>query len=85
MDNTRNNKAKENREYLWSLRDTLKAADIGAVEQEHDIEIEQDDGLTNLATLVPDEVIYNVNDYETRQFDGCLLFGDVSGSNCITK
>lgn len=33
-----------------------------------------------LASLVPDEVIYNMNDYSIKEFDGCLLFGDVSGT-----
>lgn len=32
-----------------------------------------------LASLVPDEIIYNVNDYSNRHYDCCLLFGDVSG------
>lgn len=32
-----------------------------------------------LASLVPDEIIYNVNDYSHRHYDCCLLFGDVSG------
>lgn len=32
-----------------------------------------------LASLVPDEIIYNVNDYSNRPYDVCLLFGDVSG------
>ncbi|XP_076268027.1 adenylate cyclase type 10-like [Rhynchophorus ferrugineus] len=31
------------------------------------------------ASLVPDEVIYHINDYSRRYFEGCLLFGDVSG------
>lgn len=34
-----------------------------------------------LASLVPDEIIYNVNDYSHRYYDSCLLFGDVSGKN----
>lgn len=33
-----------------------------------------------LASLVPDEIIYNVNDYTHRHYDSCLLFGDVSGN-----
>lgn len=32
-----------------------------------------------MASLVPDEIIYNVNDYSIRCYDACLLFGDVSG------
>lgn len=32
-----------------------------------------------LASLVPDEIIYNVKDYSKRSYDVCLLFGDVSG------
>ncbi|RZC42671.1 adenylate cyclase type 10-like [Asbolus verrucosus] len=32
-----------------------------------------------MASLVPDEVIYNVNDYSHRRYDACFLFGDVSG------
>ena len=32
-----------------------------------------------MASLVPDEVIYNVEDYNHRQYDACFLFGDVSG------
>lgn len=31
------------------------------------------------ASLVPDEVIYHIHDYSRRNFDACLLFGDVSG------
>ncbi|KAJ8924439.1 hypothetical protein NQ315_007236 [Exocentrus adspersus] len=39
-----------------------------------------DEGHTRiLASLVPDEIIYNIGDYSKRDFDGCLLFGDVSG------
>lgn len=38
-----------------------------------------------LASLVPDEIIYNVNDYENRNYDACLLFGDVSGNNYISN
>ncbi|KYB27283.1 Adenylate cyclase type 10-like Protein [Tribolium castaneum] len=32
-----------------------------------------------MASLVPDEVIYNVDDYTHRKYDACFLFGDVSG------
>lgn len=32
-----------------------------------------------LASLVPDEIIFNVNDYSPRPYNVCLLFGDVSG------
>lgn len=32
-----------------------------------------------LASLVPDEIIYNITDYSHRHYDACLLFGDVSG------
>ncbi|XP_044265856.1 adenylate cyclase type 10-like isoform X2 [Tribolium madens] len=32
-----------------------------------------------MASLVPDEVIYNVDDYRHRKYDACFLFGDVSG------
>ncbi|CAG9821448.1 unnamed protein product, partial [Phaedon cochleariae] len=39
-----------------------------------------DEGHTRImASLVPDEIIYNVADYSKREFEGCLLFGDVSG------
>ncbi|KAF5300893.1 hypothetical protein FQR65_LT09056 [Abscondita terminalis] len=39
-----------------------------------------DDHVTKiLASLVPDEIIYNVNDYTNRCYNVCLLFGDVSG------
>lgn len=34
-----------------------------------------------MASLVPDEVIYNVNDYNHREYDACFLFGDVSGKS----
>jgi hypothetical protein len=34
-----------------------------------------------MASLVPDEVIYNVDDYSHRQYDACFLFGDVSGND----
>lgn len=44
----------------------------------------QDDHQTKvLASLVPDEIIYNVNDYTHRHYDSCLLFGDVSGTYII--
>lgn len=32
-----------------------------------------------LASLVPDEIIFDCNDYTHRPYDACLLFGDVSG------
>ncbi|KAB0803414.1 hypothetical protein PPYR_00384 [Photinus pyralis] len=32
-----------------------------------------------LATLIPDEIIYNVSDLSKRRYDACLLFGDISG------
>lgn len=32
-----------------------------------------------MASLVPDEVIYNIKDYSRREFDACLMIGDVSG------
>ncbi|KAJ3648253.1 hypothetical protein Zmor_020070 [Zophobas morio] len=32
-----------------------------------------------MASLVPDEVIHNVEDYSHRQYEACFLFGDVSG------
>lgn len=39
-----------------------------------------DEGHTRImASMVPDEIIYNIGDYSKRDFDGCLLFGDVSG------
>lgn len=34
-----------------------------------------------MASLVPDEIIYNVNDYSIKSYDACFLFGDVSGEN----
>lgn len=41
-----------------------------------------DEGHTRiLASMVPDEIIYNIGDYSKRDFDGCLLFGDVSGES----
>lgn len=41
-----------------------------------------DEGHTRtMASLVPDEIIYNIGDYSKRDFDGCLLFGDVSGKD----
>lgn len=33
-----------------------------------------------LASLVPDEIIFDCNDYTHRPYDACLLFGDVSGT-----
>ncbi|CAG9833176.1 unnamed protein product [Diabrotica balteata] len=32
-----------------------------------------------MASLVPDEIIYNIGDYSMKDLDACLLFGDVSG------
>lgn len=32
-----------------------------------------------MASLVPDEIIYNISDYSKREFDACLMIGDVSG------
>ena len=39
-----------------------------------------------MASLVPDEVIHNVEDYSHRQYEACFLFGDVSGRDqfCMT-
>lgn len=36
-----------------------------------------------LASLVPDEIIFQVNDYSHRHYDACLLFGDVSGTSIV--
>lgn len=33
-----------------------------------------------MASLVPDEIIYNIGDYSKRELEACLLFGDVSGT-----
>ena len=33
-----------------------------------------------VASLVPDEVIYHINDYRRKKYDACFLFGDVSGT-----
>ena len=39
-----------------------------------------DEGKTKvLASLVPDEIVFDCNDYSDRPYDVCLLFGDVSG------
>nr|CAI5849851.1 unnamed protein product [Callosobruchus analis] len=39
-----------------------------------------EEGLTRtMASLVPDEILYNINDYTKRDLEACLLFGDVSG------
>lgn len=38
-----------------------------------------DNNVKVMASLVPDEIIYNVKDYSIRKYDACLLFGDVSG------
>ncbi|XP_050306071.1 adenylate cyclase type 10-like isoform X2 [Anthonomus grandis grandis] len=39
----------------------------------------EEDQTRIFASLVPDEVIYHITDYTRRNFDACLLFGDVSG------
>ncbi|KAL1513756.1 hypothetical protein ABEB36_003124 [Hypothenemus hampei] len=39
----------------------------------------EEDHTRIFASLVPDEVIYHIHDYSRRNFDACLLFGDVSG------
>ncbi|KAK4883887.1 hypothetical protein RN001_000158 [Aquatica leii] len=38
-----------------------------------------------LASLVPDEIIYNVNDYSNRSYDMCVLLGDVSGFTDLSE
>ncbi|XP_060536145.1 adenylate cyclase type 10-like [Cylas formicarius] len=55
---------------LKSIASIGKSFDFGHTEEDH---------TRIFASLVPDEVIYNINDYSKRQFDACLLFGDVSG------
>ncbi|KAL3270905.1 hypothetical protein HHI36_021414 [Cryptolaemus montrouzieri] len=37
------------------------------------------------ASLIPDEVIQNVNDYSHKHYNACLLFGDVSGFTELTE
>lgn len=32
-----------------------------------------------MASLVPDEIIYNFSDYSTREYNAALMFADVSG------
>lgn len=34
-----------------------------------------------LASLLPDEVLQDVNDYSHKNYNACLLLGDVSGKN----
>ncbi|VEN34229.1 unnamed protein product, partial [Callosobruchus maculatus] len=35
-----------------------------------------EEGLTRtMASLVPDEILYNINDYTKRDLEACLLFG----------
>lgn len=54
---------------------------LGARKSRYMVEILQrnDDQTKLMASLVPDEVIYNVDDYSHREYDACFLFGDVSG------
>lgn len=47
--------------------------------QKNMIPMSDDQNTKVMASLVPDEIIYNVNDYNIRSYDACLLFGDVSG------
>lgn len=80
-------------EYIWAMRYRFreieqKSTETAVVKARHDqITTEQhnDDHQTKiLASLVPDEIIYNVNDYSHRNYECCLLFGDVSGNSRIT-
>ncbi|KAF5292379.1 hypothetical protein FQA39_LY03413 [Lamprigera yunnana] len=46
----------------------------------------QEDHVTEvLASLVPDEIIYNVNDYSNRPYNACFLLGDVSGFTQLSE
>ncbi|XP_044763888.1 adenylate cyclase type 10-like isoform X2 [Coccinella septempunctata] len=38
-----------------------------------------------LASLLPDEVLQNVNDYSHKHYNACLLLGDVSGFTELTE
>ncbi|XP_044263925.1 adenylate cyclase type 10-like isoform X1 [Tribolium madens] len=79
-------------EYIWAMRTSAyreSDSDLWKERRSYSqigkksktvIDLSTDDRQTKvMASLVPDEVIYNVDDYSHRQYDACFLFGDVSG------
>ncbi|XP_030764009.1 adenylate cyclase type 10-like isoform X2 [Sitophilus oryzae] len=66
----------------WKKRRAIPLQTSSQQKQSENIvssEWSRDEHTRIFASLVPDEVIYHINDYSRRHFDGCLLFGDVSG------
>lgn len=80
-------------EYIWAMRTSAyresdsdlwkerrSHTQMGGKKSKSVIDVSIDDRQTRvMASLVPDEVIYNVHDYSHRHYDACFLFGDVSG------
>lgn len=65
---------------LWKERRSTPLTSQSQIKKDKSMHYTTDDHQTKvMASLVPDEVIYNVNDYAHRHYDACFLFGDVSG------
>ncbi|XP_068895089.1 adenylate cyclase type 10-like isoform X2 [Tenebrio molitor] len=65
---------------LWKDRRSLRSSSQMRKKSKSVLDTSMGDRQTKvMASLVPDEVIYNLNDYSHRQYDACFLFGDVSG------
>jgi hypothetical protein len=66
---------------LWKDRRSLRSSSQMRKKSKSVLDTSMGDRQTKvMASLVPDEVIYNLNDYSHRQYDACFLFGDVSGN-----
>ncbi|CAG9762740.1 unnamed protein product [Ceutorhynchus assimilis] len=68
----------------WKNRRAIPLTETSSFLRAHDsggiLNTQREEDHTRIfASLVPDEVIYHIQDYTKRTFDACLLFGDVSG------
>nr|CAH7718092.1 unnamed protein product [Callosobruchus chinensis] len=67
----------------WKKRRSIPISEVVQPARSYETEISHsfaEEGLTRtMASLVPDEILYNINDYTKRDLEACLLFGDVSG------
>uniref|UniRef100_A0A6P7FT00 Adenylate cyclase type 10-like n=1 Tax=Diabrotica virgifera virgifera TaxID=50390 RepID=A0A6P7FT00_DIAVI len=80
-------------EYLWALKSSIiqsaeaeefrKRRTTPSITVKRRGETNEDNYVERhvriMASLVPDEIIYNIGDYSMKDLDACLLFGDVSG------
>ncbi|XP_057665067.1 uncharacterized protein LOC130899276 [Diorhabda carinulata] len=90
----KNSSEKSTEEYSWALKGNLLLSEVNEKWTEKKkqlthahvrtrfesktIQIDENH-VRIMASLVPDEIIYNIGDYSKRDMDACLLFGDVSG------